>query len=237
MKEPQDILQRAIAQLPSYPAPAKVWPLMEQTLDQERNPQPLHQAVQELKTTILLAPLAWENLEEKLNQQEELVADKNTVPEGKTTPSIFRGMRKRAGKAAQPVFARGYVFYAVVACILLFLGVFWYYQTIELPQEPSLTYSQEIVAPLNLTLFEASLSDEDEVLDFVRENCQTLQEKCTNSKFRGLLNEYLELEAARHELTGQLNQHQEQTQLMNYLVRIEKEKTEVGKQLLQLLLI
>jgi hypothetical protein len=51
-----------------------------------------------------------------------------------------------------------------------------------------------------------------------------------------MLNQYLELEAAKQELADQLKNHREQTQLVNYLVRIEKEKTEVGKQLIQYLI-
>jgi hypothetical protein len=237
MQEQEDHLHQAIGGLPLYRAPVRVWAQVEQALDQEQGRQHLNQALVDYQQALLPSPLSWEALENRLVQQQRLSAAVASLPAYTLKKDLFgRILRQVAGPKPQRSL-QAYWLSGVAAAVLLVLGFFWLSRPPEDAGTVKVTYSQETLPALELAPLEARLGENDEVLGFIRENCRRLQGPCASPRFQGLLHQYLELDAATQELAGQLNRHQEQTQLVGYLVRIEKEKTEVGKKLIQYLII
>jgi hypothetical protein len=231
MKKQHDQLREALSHLPTLPAPARVWPQIAAALNQEQGRPYLDQALQAMEATPLKAPLAWEDLEKKLVQQERLAAAVAALPAHKIEKDLFRRIRR----AVQRPPARRYWLSGAAAAVLLTLAFSWLAGPGQGPDRETITYSQEVLSYQEPVVLESG-TQPDEVLGFIRANCRALQGKCATPRFQGMLNQYLELEAAKQELADQLKNHREQTQLVNYLVRIEKEKTEVGKQLIQYLI-
>ncbi len=99
-----------------------------------------------------------------------------------------------------------------------------------------ITYSTEEVEFFNISEELASFhSPNDPVLDFIQKNCKQFVTKCQNPEFKGLFNTYLELNAAQVELEKQLEKTNNKEQLIKYLIRVEKNRTEIGKDMLKML--
>ena len=78
-----------------------------------------------------------------------------------------------------------------------------------------------------------SQSGDDDLLNYINKNCKQLALTCQDPGFKSLLDNYIELSEAKAELEKQLLAQIGQGQKMKYLVRIEKQQTAVGKEMLK----
>jgi hypothetical protein len=132
--------------------------------------------------------------------------------------------------------ARGwYAAAGIAASLALLVTLGWFTGADRASERVQVTYSEETLYAPDHAGAADSLRTEAGVLAFVRAHCSPAVLPCQHPEFKGLLAQYQELEAARQELAAQIRAHREQPQLVRYLVRVEKEQTEVGKRLIQYL--
>ncbi|MDO1449495.1 hypothetical protein Q0590_24680 [Rhodocytophaga aerolata] len=233
----KQILDQALAQLPQYKAPADIWKSIEQELDKEKGLPHIDRAISQYKADRVQAHLPWEKIEHALENQERLNRAIQSLPVHKLHKDVFENIIEKTQKE-KPVRSSPYLYWiaGMAASLLLLLSFLWQNEIPASAEKIHITYREEAIPPTDWQAVYSQLPEEDELMQFIRENCARLAMQCQEPGFRGLLEEYLELHAARQELVNQLQTHREQTQLATYLVRIEKEKTEVGKKLIQHLL-
>ncbi len=90
--------------------------------------------------------------------------------------------------------------------------------------------------PEMMTTVMQQMSEEDEVMGFIKTHCQQVALTCNTPKFQGLFELYVELDESKIELMDVMAENQNQQELTGYLIRVEKEKDEVGKQLIQMII-
>lgn len=100
----------------------------------------------------------------------------------------------------------------------------------------SSTYSTEEIDVFEVDFKGSEFENtDDNVLQYVNKNCRLMMAKCENPKFKGLYDTYLELGKAKEELKGKIDQISNKEQLYKYLIRLEKDQAEIGKDLLKML--
>jgi hypothetical protein len=229
---------QALVKLPHHKAPENIWQNIEQELDREKGLQHLEGAITQYKTQIREANLPWEKIEQELENQDKLNRAINALPTYKPNKDIFEDIieKTQKKKPQENIYLR-YWIRGIAASIILLLGFFWLYDLPVSAEKIQVTYREETILQTDWQTVFSQFPEEDEVMQFITENCARLTQQCQAPEFKGLLDEYRELHATRQELINQLKTHREQTQLATYLVRIEKEKTEVGKKLIRHLLL
>lgn len=90
--------------------------------------------------------------------------------------------------------------------------------------------------PEMMTAVMQQMSEEDEVMGFIKTHCQQVALTCNTPKFQGLFELYVELDESKVELMSVMEENKNQQELTGYLIRVEKEKDEVGKQLIQMII-
>ncbi|MFT5617953.1 MAG: hypothetical protein ACI85I_001179 [Arenicella sp.] len=212
-------LDKAIGQLKGKIAPSFVWENIEEELDgdQEKGKHYLKRAIKDLPTLAMKLPSSdsiFENIIQKDLEEK--------------SPRLIQSTQKLGKKT--------YWIAGIAASITLVIG-FWL-GSLSNPAVIEISYSeQEVKQEENiLPVLKMQLHEEDEVLEFIQSNCKTVQLVCNEPDFKVLLEEYIALENDRKELLETMKAQQEPERLMRYLVRVEKKKTELGKQLLQQLI-
>ena len=76
-------------------------------------------------------------------------------------------------------------------------------------------------------------SADDMLLAYIKENCTRLAATCQDPEFKELLEIYTELNKTKEELNRALMVTTNRTQLMKYLIKVEKNQTEIGKDMLK----
>jgi hypothetical protein len=233
----KNILKHALMELPQHKAPEQVWHRIEQALDKEKGLLHLDRAITQYKEEIVQANLPWETIEQELESQQILNRAINALPTYKVTKDVLESILSKTQKK-EPQLKHPFLYWiaGLAASIILLIGFLWLNKTPASAEKIQITYREEAFSSTDWQAMYSQVPEEDELMQFIRENCAGLAIQCQEPGFRGLLEKYLELHAARQELLHQFKTHQEQTQLASYLVRIEKEKTEVGKKLIQHLL-
>ncbi|MEM6380850.1 MAG: hypothetical protein AAF705_21945, partial [Bacteroidota bacterium] len=117
---------------------------------------------------------------------------------------------------------------------ILLVSVFLFHKSSQDAASETISYSTEEVdffeTRLNISIHEAS---EDKILEYVKRNCRRLSQTCQNPEFKGLLETYIELADAKQQLEDELSKGANQPRLMKYLIRVEKNQTQVGKDMLK----
>lgn len=205
MEEGKENLQRAIQQLNTKRAPTDLWDSIEDGLDEN---EPLDQDYQVLQKAI------------------------EQLPHKPFTKDIFDSIISK-NQTHQPKRNIAWYKLLVAASVLFLLGMFLITRH-EASESVNLTYSEQTIeqAPVTLVAF-TDLHTQDEVLSFIKSNCKAFEQQCNQEGFKVLLDEYIQLETDRKELMEAIQHNQEETQLVQYLVRLEKKKTQLGKQLMQ----
>ncbi|MGB0525684.1 MAG: hypothetical protein ACPGJS_22085 [Flammeovirgaceae bacterium] len=199
-------LNKAIEQLNNRKAPDGLWDAIEQELAHEH---PTEQNYNTLQEAIAELP---EKAVETKGMFEQIMEEVTPEPH-----------RKRL---TWPIWG-------VAASVVIVLGLFFRSQ-LPSSEEVTITYAEQTieVATQDMSTV-ALLHAQDEVLSFIKANCRTFEIQCKQEGFQLLLAEYVQLESDRQELMKAIQEHQEAPQLMQYLVRLEKRKTQLGKQLMQ----
>jgi hypothetical protein len=225
-------LHRAIAELPTYQAPESIWQQVEQDLEK-------CEAYTFPDTTSLDAHMdrLQTNLLEAAQQQQVILKQAiRALPQYQAEKDVFDQIIQRP-KGNKISYQR--IIYwtsGIAASILLLLAWLWMDKSVNNTGQVKLTYTQETLTPFNWKQFSATPGSKDEVLSFIEQHCIQATQKCQEPKFKGLYDAYIQLQEAKTELQSQLEQHQNQPELVKYLIRVEKQQTEVGKQLIQQLL-
>ena len=249
------ILKQAIASLSDRKAPKATWLTISRQLDEidAQGQEHFEKACKNVRKNLVEAPDIWDKITESLDQMDEMTESEdlnprilkdavNALPQHQSPGNLFDNIidRVETGKKSKKlIFNRRYQLSGIAAMILLVMSIsFWLNRdTSQKDTNGIITYSEEIVPPAdNINTLLSSFEQEDEVLAFVEANCLQIELKCDNDEFKGLLSQYKELDTVKQTLMAEIAAHREQVRLMDYLVRVEKEKTEVGKKLIQYLL-
>lgn len=194
----------------------------------------LKRAIGELKE--FKAPDIWVDIAANLGTSDDSVVDNlqsaiNDL-ENSEAPDVWLPIeaslpKGRAGKR--------FFHWSVAASVsILVVSVVLFYQSSQNPIDETISYSTEEVdyfeTGLEISLTEAT---DDKILDYVKKNCKKLTQTCQNPEFKGLLETYIELADAKQQLEKELAKSTNQPQLMKYLIRVEKNQTQVGKDMLK----
>ncbi len=223
MKKSPNILNEAISKLPSKKAPDHCWEEISAYLDD----QVLKEAIIDME--IKRAPEEpWEKIQSALEENDPLARAIADLPQRKLVNDNFdRLMEPEINNT------RGFKrWLGIAASFLLITSLYWIYN------QPTngLEYSEEIASELPQLPDNAKGLEGDEVLMFITENCAIDEIRCKSPEFTGLFDLYLQLTATQKELEIEIAQNQQFTSLMTFLVETEKEKTEIGKQLIYLIM-
>lgn len=199
-------LHNAIRTLPEYEPPVGLWDSIEEALDAEEQ---LSQSVQSLPQYDPPAHI-WGNLEAAL--------------------PIVKPMPK-------PVL-RGTLFrqiLAVAAISLAVLGTWWLVQkNVSATGEAAIavTVTQEA---LNAEVQSAAKENEDEGFDLVSQLCESKAPVCEDPDFKALKIELDDLTQAKNELRVALGSYGDDPTLASQLVQIERERSAVLRQMIQMI--
>lgn len=156
---------------------------------------------------------------------------------GINAPDVWPEIEKTLDRGSEkPITLWKRLSWVAVASVIVLLGYLWI--TILQPAKVNemISYSTEEVPFFNAQEELKGLNtNDDQVLDYIQGHCQALAVKCQNPHFETLIETYLELNRAKEELEVQLNLVANQEQVIKFLIKIEKEKTEVGKEMLRML--
>ena len=207
MEKNKENLKRAVDGLKNYEAP-DIWSEIDEKLstDEEAGREYLTEAVKGMKE--LSAPDVWDQIENQLSTDE---------PGQKHSSRII---------------------WSAAASVVILITAFLIFNELEPDAElhTSSVYTTEEVAIFEVHALDNDFGNSDDgVLRYVNKNCRLMLTKCENPEFKGLYDTYLELAEAREELKGKLNETSNKEQLYKYLIRLEKDQAEVGKNLLKML--
>ena len=200
-------LIQAIGQLKNKKAPNSLWDNIEEELDENDQYEGNHIALQKALSQLpeKKAPISFN----------DLITHENEIPLRKV--HRFK-LWHQMGIAAS-------------IALLLVSGLYFWPKSEE---QISISYSEQKIELNQLAQFEISEEHEqDEVLSFIKANCKAFEQQCNQEAFQDLLQQYMALENDRKSLVEAIKINQGENQLIQYLVRIEKKKTKVGKQLMQ----
>ena len=135
-------------------------------------------------------------------------------------------------RSLSPIWLSG-----VAAGLALLIGYFVLFNQAGEETITVVSYSETVDdLPEMMTAAMEEVSEDDEVMDFIKMHCQQVALTCNTPQFQGLFDLYIELDQSKMELMDVMQANQEQEQLADYLIRVEKEKDEVGKQLIQMII-
>ncbi|MCG8319261.1 MAG: hypothetical protein MI921_07160 [Cytophagales bacterium] len=247
------ILNKIMASLPKRKAPARIWAKVSQRLNEnrEQGQEHLEKAMESIKLEEIKAPDIWRKISGALDKVGEtdqpdehntsaLKAAIRTLPQYSAPGDLFDHVVNPARKTTEKgkSFKRLYRISGVAATVVLVLTLgFWLKNQNQKETGETITYSEETIQSSDhFNALISSFEEKDEVLAFVEANCLQVELKCENAEFKGLLLQYKELDTVKQSLIAEITLHQEQVQLIDYLIRVEKEKTEIGKKLIQYIL-
>ncbi len=201
-------LTRAIEDMPTYQAPEEVWDRIANELDADR---PLRMAIEDYRQQQLEAPDLFDTIIEEEKPRME---------------------RQGKVRSISPVWMTG-----IAASLALLIGYFVLFNQAAEETITVVTYTETMEnLPEMMTAAMEDVSADDEVMDFIKKHCQQVALTCNTPQFQGLFDLYIELDQSKMELMDVMQANQEQEQLADYLIRVEKEKDEVGKQLIQMII-
>ncbi|MBD0256071.1 MAG: hypothetical protein ICV83_10155 [Cytophagales bacterium] len=221
-------LYRALSRLPAYPAPERVWAGIEKALDAERGAG-MAPGAPEAHCARVEANREAARRENEAILRRAVQALPRHAPKNDVFDAIFESTAPAARNPARPWYRVA----GIAASVALLVTGAWFARVGEESERVQVTYSEETLYPSDQQWQADTLRAAEDVLAFVRVHCTAAVLACQTPEFKGLLGQYQALEAARRELESQLAAHREQPQLVRYLVRVEKEQTEVGKRLIQ----
>ncbi|QHT70271.1 hypothetical protein GXP67_28280 [Rhodocytophaga rosea] len=223
------ILHKTIAQLSIYQAPDAVWQKVEEGLEKSEE-----YSFPEAATLDVHLAKVQANLKDLAHTQQKILSQAiSALPQHQVKKDVFDQLIDSVEGKKEESRNIWYWTSGIAASLLLLIGFFWVQQSSGNEEQIQITYSQEVLTPLDYRQAAETTDTTDEVLDFIRQHCVQVAEKCQEPQFKGLYEEYLQLQEAKSELETQLHLHQNQPDLVRYLIRVEKQQTEVGKKLIQ----
>ncbi len=197
---------------------------------EDQNIELLKRAIDEL--SIKEAPDVWSNIEHGLVEEENTISFKDAIEQlpTKEAPDVWLSI-----EASLPRKLNFRSIWMVAASVVLFLcSVFLFIESNNSYDEPQIAHTTEMLENFNVALDIQSIGvEEDAILQYIQKNCMRLALTCNDPEFKGLLETYIELNEAKKVLTQELEKRENRPQLMKYLIRVEKNQTEIGKDMLK----
>ena len=236
MPEKNQHIRTAIKGLPVYQAPKKIWRQIEKFIDPEPGRAYLEGALKDMERKQKAPDHLWENLQDALEEFKYADPLSNAIQSlpTYTAPIQYQEIYPlKERKLLHHTFSRW--FSGIAAGLLILAGVYYFYagskeQVTLITTTEQLTTNKDMIS---LTIDQ--LSGEDEILKLIESHSIQVSAQYESPKFKGLYAYYLELDDSKKELLTVISVNQD-VHLVDYLIRVEKEKTEVGKQLLQMII-
>lgn len=185
-------------------------------------------------------PQIWEELSSQLpvNKSERL----QTLPQHQAPDHVWEHLSKELSQALPAAqirrrkVQRRLVYGLSVAASIALL--FWVSVDRNAGQEGSITYTEEVVA--NNDFYQevdfSMVANDDEVLRFVDEHCIATLPACDTELFSDLFESYKSLLVTSEEIRQRSASTGTELELVHSWTFIEKQKAEIGKQIIDLIL-
>ena len=179
----------------------------------------------------------WAGLEEALDADAALAADMPNLPVYDPPAAIWTQIEAGLETEGRPVsktiamWPTARRLSAVAAALALLLAGWWYWA----PAKPSgaiVSVHQEVV---DNRLLAANTEAEDDAFGMVQELCRTEMPLCDQPEFRSLKTELDELTQAKTELKAALGNFGDDPELHAELARIERERSDVLRQMMSMI--
>ncbi len=232
MEKTRHPYSKALQELPTYTVGDQVWERILTWLNDPSDKLP-NQVISELPTHRSMD--RWSAIEQELNRARDLRLGKALLdlPQYKLDKDLFS--QSLPSPKTYFINLPRPIQMSIAASIIVLLSLgFVIWNHVRKPQV-EYTYLEEVIQP-PLTAFAQISDQEDNILLFIKSNCTAYALKCSDPEFLGLLDQYQELQKAEQKLSEEILQNNNPTQLTKYLIRITKEKSEVGKSLIHYLL-
>lgn len=176
---------------------------------------------------------AWEELSTRLAFEDQLTAQVNHLPEVEPKADVWRRIEPRLD-AVKPLWPRHWRTLAAAASVIFAVGLMiWWNQ--QATQKVTIAYSTESTAGWVSTVPEAKETDKAEA--FIAESCQRKSVICTTPDFRDLKGELDELNAQKNRIEREIKTFGEHPDLVRAQIKIENQRAEITKELVQKLMI
>lgn len=225
-KQP-NILKKAIKQLELKKVPDGVWGVIESNLKQENL---LGQSISNLNKKP--APgFIWESIEEELDKKNSLKLAIDELPKRVPEEGLFEEIVLQKVEGTKRKKQITWIAGIAASLTLVLLSVL----TFETNNDHQIGFTEEVLES-SVYSYEPLKFEHDEVLAFIESNCNVVAVKCNSPKFKGLYDLYLELGNTQKQLQEEANDQYEVASLMEYIIATEKERTEIGKQLIYMIM-
>lgn len=182
-------------------------------------------------------PAIWDALEENLDADATLNAGLQRLPQYEPPSEIWTQIETQlaAGHPVRVVHSRRLHagWYAAAAALALLLAGWWWWQ---LPEKEShataIAVTQEVV---DEQLLHMNTESEDDAFQLVQELCRSQVPVCQQPGFKTLKSELDELTEAKSELRHALGAFGDDPELHAQLARIERERSEVLRQMMAMI--
>jgi hypothetical protein len=200
-------LRDALHALPTYEPPFGLWDEIELALDAEDALTESVQALPQYEPPDAL----WQHLEARLDAAE--------VRKTLRMEPLLRPLRRRQ-------------WWAAAAAVALLAAAWWLLRPAAESEQMALHISQEA---LNTEVQNAAQEAEDAGFSLVAQLCQSQAPVCEEPDFKALKSELDDLSAAKAELRNALGQYGDDPTLAAQLVQIERERSDVLRQMMQMI--
>lgn len=202
----------------------------------ELNHNTLRESLQALPT--YEPPLAlWDEIELALDSEDALAESVQTLPQYEPPDAVWQHLEaqleaagpRRAVRRSLPMPRLQWL---AAAAVIGILTIAWWLMRPSGSESVAVYVSQEVV---NIEVQAAAQEAEDEGFDLVTELCESKAPVCEEPDFKALKTELDDLTAAKTDLRTALGQYGDDPSLTAQLVQIERERSEVLRQMMQMI--
>ena len=199
----------------------------------ELNHSTLQQAIRDLPTHE--APgFVWEAIEDGLALEDQLATDLKKLPQYEAPDAIWEQLDRQLGQKQTPSnwSVRVNRRWMVAAAAMLILVAGWWLIRSGETEEVAIAFSEvQLDDRLRSTLDEK----EDDAFGLIEELCQSRAPVCDLPDFKNLKSELEELNDAKTSLKSALGDYGDDPGLTAQLVRIERERSELLRQMMSMI--
>ncbi|NBB22771.1 hypothetical protein GVN20_25675 [Runella sp. CRIBMP] len=176
---------------------------------------------------------AWEELSARLAFEDQLVEQVNSLLELEPNDDLWGRIEPQLD-VVKPLWYQRWPSWAAAAAVIFTvgLGIWWNGQP---TQKVTIAYSTELVADWEST--DVEINQPREVEAFIAESCQRKSAICTTPDFRDLKGELQELNSQKARIEHEIKMFGEQPDLVKAQIKIENQRAEITKELVQKLMI
>ncbi len=200
----------------------------------ELNHNTLHQAVQRLPEYGPPAAL-WDALEEALEAEEMLIESAHSLPQYEPPAQVWQNLEETLAEnpVSRPVL-RVTIFRQLMAAAavgLILLSAWWLFKTDNFGAEQVVVSEEKLDEQIRASVQE----EEDAAFELVQTLCQSRAPVCQQPEFKTLKSELDELTQAKESLRQALGQYGDDAGLAAQLVRIERERSGLLRQMMSMI--